>query len=83
MCEVNMYEAKTNLSKYVEMLERGDENEIYLCRRGKRVAQLVLHNDSAKKPLIGAGKGILPNKPYVLDSDEYGIDEMFYGKEYL
>lgn len=83
MCNVNMYEAKTNLSKYVDMLERGDESEIFLCRRGKKVAKLVLVEDEPKKSLLGAGVGILPDKPYVLDSDEYGIDELFYGKEYL
>ena len=53
MCEVNMYEAKTNLSKYVEMLERGDENEIYLCRRGKRVAKLVLHDARNPRGRLG------------------------------
>lgn len=83
MCTVNMYEAKTNLSKLIEMLEHGDENEIFLCRRGKKVAKIILIDETKKKPLIGAGIGILPDKPYVLDSEEYGINEMFYGKEYL
>ena len=78
-----MYEAKTNLSKYVELLESGEESEIYLCRRGKKVAKLILVDEKPHKSLFGAGIGILPNKPYVLDSEEYGIEEMFYGKEYL
>ena len=83
MCTVNMYEAKTNLSKYVELLESGEENEIYLCRRGKKIAKLILIDEKPKKDLFGAGIGILPDKPFVLDSEEYGIEEMFYGKEYL
>lgn len=83
MCNVNMYEAKTNLSKYVDMLERGDEKEVFLCRRGKKVAKLVLVDEAPKKSIIGCGVGIMSDKPYVLDSDEYGIDELFYGKDYL
>ena len=30
MCNVNMYEAKTNLSKYVDMIESGVQKEIFL-----------------------------------------------------
>ena len=78
MCEVNIYEAKTNLSKYIEMLEAGVENEIIICRYGKEVARITLFNETKLKP-----RGILPDEPYVLDSEEYGIEEMFYGKEYL
>lgn len=83
MCEVNIYEAKTNLSKYIEMLETGVENEIIICRYGKEIAKITLFNEKKAKPRTGGGIGILPDEPYVLDSEEYGIEEMFYGKEYL
>ena len=42
MCKVNIYEAKTNLSKYVEMLENGTEEEIIITRYDKKVAVLKL-----------------------------------------
>ncbi len=81
MCNVNIYEAKTNLSRYIELLESGTEDEIIICRYGKEIAKIVLVNETEKKPRIGGGVGILPDLPYVLDSDEYGIEEMFYGKD--
>jgi len=39
--QVNMLEAKTNLSKLVEAVESGKEKEIILARNGKPVARLV------------------------------------------
>ena len=47
MCTVNIYELKTNLSKYLDMLEKGDEKEIrdlqlfYLRQRGHHVGAAV------------------------------------------
>jgi len=41
MPQVNMLEAKTNLSKLVEAVESGAEKEIILARNGRPVARLV------------------------------------------
>lgn len=41
MTKVNMLEAKTNLSKLVEAVETGKEQEIILARNGKPVARIV------------------------------------------
>src|SRR5689334_17868239 len=41
MPQVNMLEAKTNLSKLVEAVETGKESEIILARNGKPVARIV------------------------------------------
>lgn len=41
MSIVNMLEAKTNLSKLVEAVESGAEEEIIIARNGKPVARLV------------------------------------------
>ena len=49
MCEVNIYEAKTNLSKYIEKLERGEEEEIVICRFNKPVATISLYKKKKKK----------------------------------
>jgi antitoxin (DNA-binding transcriptional repressor) of toxin-antitoxin stability system len=46
MKTVNMHEAKTTLSKLVEMVESGEE--VMIARRGKPVAQLVLPSAQAK-----------------------------------
>ena len=77
MCKVNIYEAKTNLSKYVEMLESGKEEEIVITRYDKKVAKIVLYSEKKNVKRIGAGKDLMANVDYVLKSDEYGINDLF------
>jgi antitoxin (DNA-binding transcriptional repressor) of toxin-antitoxin stability system len=38
---VNMHDAKTNLSRLVAALERGDTDEVEIARAGRVVARLV------------------------------------------
>ena len=42
MTMVNMFEAKTDLSKLVKKLENKEEDLIVICRSGKPVAHLTL-----------------------------------------
>ena len=77
MCKVNMYEAKTNLSRYVEMLETGKEDEIIITRYDKEVAKITIVDKKEEKKRLGAGIGLVDIRPCVVDSDEYGIEEMF------
>ena len=44
MCQVNMYQAKTEFSKLVAMLERGEEDEVLICRDGVPVARMVFYS---------------------------------------
>ena len=53
--KVNIYEAKTNLSKYVDMLEKGEEEQIIVTRFGKKVARIVLYKEDRKIQRVGAG----------------------------
>jgi antitoxin (DNA-binding transcriptional repressor) of toxin-antitoxin stability system len=46
MKEVNLYEAKTHLSRMVVELEKG-EDRIVICRNGAPVADLVRHKTRA------------------------------------
>ncbi len=78
MTQVNMLEAKTELSKLVNMLETKQEEVIYLARNGKAVVQMTL---IPKKPVhkrIGAaeGKFMVPDEFDVWDRE---VDEMFGG----
>ena len=41
MTTVNMLEAKSNLSKLVDAVESGAENEVIIARNGKPVARIV------------------------------------------
>lgn len=77
MAKVNIYEAKTNLSKYVEMLESGKEEEIIITRYDKKVAKIVLFKSNAKKKRLGAAIGFLPKKDFVLKDQSYEIEGLF------
>ena len=55
MTKVNMLEAKTNLSKLVEAVETGKEQEIILARNGKPVARIV--PIEVPKRIIGIADG--------------------------
>ncbi len=77
MCKVNIYEAKTNLSKYVEMLEKGIEDEVVITRYDKKVAVLKLYKEKPKKKRVGAAIGILEKKEFSLKDPAYNIEELF------
>jgi len=58
MTMVNMLDAKTNLSRLVEALENGAEQEIIIARNGKPAARLVPIAKSHPGPRIGVAKGL-------------------------
>jgi prevent-host-death family protein len=59
---VNIFEAKTQLSKYVEMAERGED--VIIARAGKPVARLTQLKAEKKKPIIF---GLLKGKIHVAE----------------
>jgi prevent-host-death family protein len=78
MHAVNIHEAKTQLSRYVERAAQGEE--IIIARTGKPVARLVAlaPRDNEPRPLgLGAGRFHIPD-----DFDALGqadIESMFHG----
>ncbi len=56
MCQVNMYQAKTEFSKLVAMLERGEEEEVIVCRDGVPVARIEKILKSSRKGMFGCAK---------------------------
>jgi antitoxin (DNA-binding transcriptional repressor) of toxin-antitoxin stability system len=40
MTKVNVHEAKTHLSEYLDRLERGEEDVVTICRRNEPIAEL-------------------------------------------
>ena len=62
--EVNIYEAKTNLSKYIELLESGEETEIVITRYDKKVAVLSLYEEIDNSKNVGAAIGYLEKMPF-------------------
>ena len=73
MCKVNIYEAKTNLSKYLEMLENGTENEIIICKYDRKIAVITPYIEKKEIKRLGAGNGILEKMP---DSIKEGFDDI-------
>ena len=78
MTQINMLEAKTDLSKWVKKLETKEEDVVVLARNGVPVAQLTLIPEQPAKERIGVAKGkfVVPS-----DFDEWDqeIDAMFGG----
>ena len=60
MLQVNMFEAKSDLSKLVKMLETREEDIIYIARNGVEVAQITLIPKTDTSKRIGIAKGKLP-----------------------
>ena len=69
MCKVNVYDLKTNISKYLELIESGKEEEIIICRYDKKVAVISPYKEGKKKKRLGAAIGILEQKPFSLEDD--------------
>lgn len=70
MPQVNMHDAKTRLSKLVDDLESGREDEITIARNGRPVARLVRVEDAGSvQQRIGVAKGMfrLPEQTEELD----------------
>ena len=55
MKAVNVHEAKTQLSKLLARVEKGQE--IVIARAGKPVARLVPHQASDAAPVFGGDRG--------------------------
>ena len=76
MISVNMHDAKTNLSKLVEALVSGAEQEITISRNGKPAVKMTAVSSDRPKRQFGFAKG-----RYTLvddfDRDDVLIQNMF------
>ena len=80
MPTVNMLEAKTNLSRLVEAVEKGIEREVIIARNGKPAARLV-PIEPKKATRLGVANGKF-EVPADLDRDNDLISKMFYGDDF-
>ena len=76
--QVNILEAKTNLSSLIRLLETGREEKIIIARHGKPVVKMVVFHDIPVSKRIGIAKGKLKS-PADLDLYNKEIEEMFGG----
>lgn len=76
--QVNIREAKTNLSNLVRMVETGQEERIIITRYGKPIVKMVPCNDVPVSKRIEIAKGKLKS-PEDLDKYNDEIAQMFGG----
>lgn len=74
--QFNIHEAKTQFSKLVAAVERGER--VTICRNGRPVIECVPANSRAKFPYGAWGKPSTPqNDEYLVDpTEESLLDEM-------
>src|SRR5215218_3137367 len=75
--QVNVHEAKSQLSKLIEKVLAGEE--VTIARSGKPVVDLVLHREPTI--IFGSLKGWHVD-PEIFDGIDPEIQEMFYGPEW-
>ncbi len=78
MRTVNMLEAKSNLSRYVEAVETGSQPEIIIARNGRPAARLVPLVTARPGRRIGIAKGHF-TAPADIDAHDDMITDLFNG----
>lgn len=82
MTTVNMLDAKSNLSRLVDRIERGLEGEIVIARNGRPAARLVPIAKASGHKRIGLLKGKFKAPSLEqLDADNASIAHRFLGGE--
>ena len=80
MRTVNMLEAKSSLSRLVQAVEEGSEDEIIIARNGRPAARLVAMRPASAGQRIGVAKGkFIP--PDDIDADNALIAARFAGSD--
>ncbi|MBR2834561.1 MAG: type II toxin-antitoxin system Phd/YefM family antitoxin [Coriobacteriales bacterium] len=78
MKSVSMFEAKTNLSKYVASVVSQEEPYIVILRNNKPVAKITPYEEGTENR-IGIAEGLLPSLS--LDAfNTISLEEDFYGE---
>lgn len=76
MTQVNMMEAKNDLSKLIKMLETKQEDVIFIARNGEAVAQITLIPKESIAKRIGVAEGVF-KVPADFKKWDAEIEEMF------
>ena len=79
----NVYQAKTNFSKLLALVEEGEE--VVIAKNGKPLADLTPHKPKKNKIKFGvwANRKDMANIPdKALEGIDPDIQEMFYGKDW-
>lgn len=77
MTMVNMFEAKTNLSRYVASVEDGSEQFVVISRGGKPVAKIVPYVSGTERR-IGLAEGSIPYLPSLDEFNSISCEDDFF-----
>ena len=78
MTTINMFEAKSNLSRLVDDIEQGREREIIIARNGKPAARLVAMEQAPALNRIGVAGGLF-EVPDSIDLHNAEVAQLFNG----
>lgn len=76
MTQVNMLEAKTELSKLVRLLESREQDYILIARNGVPVVQMTLFEPHPHNKRIGAAEGVF-TVPDEWDEWDHEVEDAF------
>lgn len=79
MTTVNLFHAKTHLSKLVDQIASGEESEVVISRNGKPVARMVpifQNKDVSCRIGIAEGEFTVPEN---IDGANQEVAKLFYG----
>lgn len=79
MKTLNLYDAKTQLSRLVDEAQAGED--IIICKNGKPMARLVRFTETVEAPRFGALAGSDWRLPDDFDAPSPDIDDMFHPQE--
>ncbi len=79
MQTVNLFHAKTHLSKLIEQIVSGEENEIIIARNGKPVARVlpITQPDTSRRIGIAKDEFVVPDD---IDQSNDDIARLFTGE---
>lgn len=78
--EVNIYDAKTNLSKLIQALVDKQEDEIIIAKNGKALVSMKLITKSTSKRL-GVAKKEMQGRSITLEElNSIDVSDSFYGE---
>lgn len=80
MSQVNMFEAKSTLSRLVDMIEQGVETEIVIARNGRAAARLVPVQAVITAKRLGVAKGKF-QVPDDIDALNAEVARLFHGED--
>ncbi len=78
--QVNIFDAKTDLSKLIKMLENQEEESITIARNGKPVAKLIPYEKEKESRKLGIAKNRLKDHSFSWEEWEAmdkEIEELF------